>query len=1334
MCLLRELPTFRLRLALASLGWFLCGSVQAARPPAPTEIGLSANLVVENASPSTLVGVLTAMDPDPGDSHTFSLVPGTGSDDNHRFSISGNQLTVPDEWSNPSGASFDFESQQTLSIRLRATDSTDLIYEAVFAIQVSDDRTEDADDDGLDETEEEDDHGSSDLHYDTDNDGFGDGVEILAPSSPTDPNDWPDYPLVTWGENRMGEPPGPLGAGFHALSMGQLHTLGLRSDGTVTAWGGLNLNGETTVASGLNQVVAVAAGGDLWLPDSSHSLALKRDGTVVAWGNNDGGRLTVPEGLGGVVAIAAGRFHCLALRGDGTVASWGRYMHSENPVPAGLSDVVAIADGGFHSLALKSDGTVVAWGEAFNGQTWENVTVPAGLSDVVAISAGRFHSLALKSDGSVVAWGSDVAGQATVPENLGPVVAIAAGGFHSLALMDDGSVVGWGFNEDGQMTIPTAAGGQVRTISAGVLHSHALRQSESAPAITSNSKILSAPGAPIVHQLTVSHAIPVQFRAIGLPGGLTLNPQSGLISGEVAGPARRSIQIQVDTNRGRLSQVLWLNVFSGLPPTDISLDPAVVKENSYDGSVVGALTATDPDVGDNVYFELVSGSGSADNRRFVIFGNQLVVNGRMDRDFEADPSNFSIRVRARDASLNPYEKVIAVEILDDREEDADNDGLREAEEEDTHGTSDLTYDTDGDSFGDGFELDRGTLPGDDADFPTGQILFAWGSNDSGQTTIPPGLGEIVAMAAGGSHNLALRSDGTVAAWGLNDSGQCDVPADLANVVAVEAGGGHSLAVTADGTVWAWGNNDSGQGAVPGDLTGVVALAAGNNHNLALKSDGTVVAWGNNESGQSLVPEGLSGVVAVAAGTSHSLALKRDGSVEAWGADWSWPGQLSGGIVGLAAGGFHSLGLASNGTVAAWGHYQMGQLSIPQGLGEVTDLEAGWLHAMALTRSGTVVAWGSDVSGQSSVPFEALEDVQTLAIGALHSLALRQAEGFPKVEASTVVGWPGQQVSHQVVVSGATPAQFSAVGLPVGLMIDPLTGVISGTVVTGERRVARITVETDKGRLSRILWCNTVDGVPPVQILLSPASPSDTSVSVHENSPAGTLVGTLTAIDPDVGDTHVFEAVVLNAESNCLEVSGNQLVVGSASSADHESSGDWLFVLLRATDSASNVYETEVIIQLFDDRTEDFDRDGLDEAREEDYLLTSDLEYDDLTLADADDDGVPTLIEYAFNLDLQVSDPGNHLGGTGSTSGLPIIYPLMDGDGEWRLRIEYLRRIGSGLTYRPEFASGLTPAAWAPATGAVEVTPVDVLWERCVIDDDLLIPSPPARFGRVAVGQ
>jgi alpha-tubulin suppressor-like RCC1 family protein len=70
----------------------------------------------------------------------------------------------------------------------------------------------------------------------------------------------------------------------------------------------------------------------------------------------------------------------------------GRFdPYGETTVPAGLSGVTAIAAGSYHSLALKSDGTVVAWGGNMNGQT----TVPVGLSGVTAISAGAAFCLAI---------------------------------------------------------------------------------------------------------------------------------------------------------------------------------------------------------------------------------------------------------------------------------------------------------------------------------------------------------------------------------------------------------------------------------------------------------------------------------------------------------------------------------------------------------------------------------------------------------------------------------------------------------------------------------------------------------------------------------------------------------------------------------------------------------------------------------------------------------------------------------------------------------------------------------------------------------------------------
>ena len=124
--------------------------------------------------------------------------------------------------------------------------------------------------------------------------------------------------------------------------------------GTVVAWG-YNGKGQTTVPAGLSGVVAIAARYD-------HTVALKQDGTVVAWGSNkdfegkiETGQTTVPAGLSGVVAIAAGVGHTVALKQDGTVVAWGYNGSDQTTVPAGLSGVVAIAAGALHTVALKLD-------------------------------------------------------------------------------------------------------------------------------------------------------------------------------------------------------------------------------------------------------------------------------------------------------------------------------------------------------------------------------------------------------------------------------------------------------------------------------------------------------------------------------------------------------------------------------------------------------------------------------------------------------------------------------------------------------------------------------------------------------------------------------------------------------------------------------------------------------------------------------------------------------------------------------------------------------------------------------------------------------------------
>jgi hypothetical protein len=97
------------------------------------------------------------------------------------------------------------------------------------------------------------------------------------------------------------------------------------------------------------------------------------------------------------------------------------------------------------------------------------------------------------------------------------------------------------------------------------------------------------------------------------------------------------------------------------PPTDVTLDPDSIEENSPVGTKVGRLAATDADARDRHRFRLVAGDGGTDNDSFEIDGRSLLTKEAFD--FETRPE-LSIRVRAIDRSGARVETRVAVSVTD----------------------------------------------------------------------------------------------------------------------------------------------------------------------------------------------------------------------------------------------------------------------------------------------------------------------------------------------------------------------------------------------------------------------------------------------------------------------------------------------------------------------------------------------------------------------------------------------------------------------------------------------------------------------------------------------
>jgi len=306
---------------------------------------------------------------------------------------------------------------------------------------------------------------------------------------------------------------------------------------------------------------------------------------------------------------------------------------------------------------------------------------------------------------------------------------------------------------------------------------------------------------------------------------------------------------------------------------------------------------------------------------------------------------------------------------------------------------------------------------------------------SGKLKLPAGPRTPI-VSLGATHGLILASDGSLWSWGTDflgwpvlGLGNINTQANLCRIgndtnwISVAAGTSHNLAVKADGTLWAWGEDIRGQlgdgkktkfqnqpvPSAPGNDW--KEAAPGGTHTIALKNDGTLWSWGNNWAGQLGVGDSKDSVVPAQIGADHNwvrvwagmlqnAALKSDGSLWVWGDNPANSNQLARSPknllsptpfspdtnwVNAAFGNQVLLAIKSDGTLWAWGRYASNctgiadQPAIPTRVGTNNDWQsctsAEWareLYAVLQKKDGSLWIMESSAASTNRLRFTKID--------------------------------------------------------------------------------------------------------------------------------------------------------------------------------------------------------------------------------------------------------------------------------------------------------------------------------------------------------------------------
>lgn len=652
--------------------------------------------------------------------------------------------------------------------------------------------------------------------------------------------------------------------------------------------------------------------------------------------------IELPEGYLDIVRIYGSYGVEIGLRSDGSALYWGRRIEGMPDRFDGVRDIVA---GSYFVAALYDDGTV---------QTWGNLSAEGldELENVTKISAGKRRLLALTEDGSVFAYGDIEYGETTFLKSFPRIIDIAAGDAHSIYLSASGDVICSGSNLYKQSEPPEDLA-DVVSVHGGSGTSYALKSDGT-----------------LVGWGRYDEDIPEGLGAVESVSFGDNHSIAILRNGKVVAWG--------DDTEGKVS---------ALPKSMVGIVQLLATKDH-------SLILFEPD-SYSVEFELGS-VGSLRNGSL----KQIIPTGSNAEAPSIDVAE-GWRFAGWDSEYTNVRRTLIVKAIFEHW-DSDHDGMADSWEQRIidNDTEDaitgieevLPNDNyDGDPFSNLQEYQVGFDPV----VAKGSSIYGFGVSWGDNLKVPNGLDDIIQVAAGSGHSLALRADGSVVAWGDNWSGETDVPEGLSDVVMIGAGDSHSVALKSDGSLVIWGSNYWGQHSIPEGVFDIVEIAVKGHDTVALREDGRVFIWGYTDED---VPDSVTDIAALAKGDTqvYNLSLRNNGTIVQWWhgmeLDLSDLGNLSD-VVKIEAGGSRKAAMRRDGTLIFWNDsLELLDLEAPEGFGEIRDLEMSRDDVLFLNEDGLLRVLGPNYSSPN-IGGDGLTRVVQIDAGLTHSLVLRETSQF-----------------------------------------------------------------------------------------------------------------------------------------------------------------------------------------------------------------------------------------------------------------------------------------------------------------------------------------------------